>query len=239
MKKIYITGASKGLGKALAEAYLKEGHSVIGMSRTKSVEHKNYQHIEIDLSDADALTAFSFDLSDQFEEYILINNAGSLGEIKPLGNWTVKGLSALYQLNVVTPMFLTNQFYKASCNSDKFKYVLHIGSGAANSPIDGWAQYCSSKAALHMASQVIEEELKLKSKENFKQRTLSPGVIDTQMQEQIRNIRTSDFSQKERFVAYKNNNELASAENLADKIIRNFINLFEQEGSIQYLRNYS
>lgn len=239
MKLIYITGASKGLGKALAEAFLKNGHTVIGMSRTNSIEHKNYQHIEIDLSDKDALAGFRFELSDQYEEFILINNAGSLGEVKHIGDWTVTGLSALYQLNVISPIFLTNQFYTAACNSAKVKYVLHIGSGAANSPIDGWAQYCSSKAALHMASQVIEEELKLNSIENFKQRTLSPGVIDTQMQAQIRNLRSNDFSQKERFIAYKSENELASAENLADKIIRNFINLFEQEGSIQYLRNYS
>ena len=46
MKSLYIiTGTGKGLGKALAEVVLSEGAMVLGISRTKSIEHDNYQHI--------------------------------------------------------------------------------------------------------------------------------------------------------------------------------------------------
>ena len=238
MKQVFITGASSGLGKALAKAYLENGDQVHGLSRTCSIESANYIHHQIDLSDISACDKFSFQLQAEAEAYILINNAGTLGEMKRLGFWSAEAMQSVFQLNVIAPLILSQQFYNAPSSSEKRRFVLHIGSGAGENPLDGWMQYCASKAALHMASRVMEEELKLGNKPYFKQRVLSPGVIDTPMQTEIRKAEKQHFSQLERFKEYKRTDGLKDADETASKIIRNFNSLFASEEVIHYLKNY-
>ena len=238
MKQVYITGASKGLGKALAKAYLENGDVVHGLSRTNSIESPGYTHHEIDLTEISTCEQFTFDLHPDAVACILINNAGTLGEVKHIGSWTAKEMQSVFELNVMAPILLTQQFFKAKSDQTKMKYVLHIGSGAGEKPTDGWMQYCASKSALHMASRVMEEELKLANANNFAQRVLSPGIIDTPMQAEIRKADKQHFSHLERFKGYKETNSLKQAEQTAHKIIRNFNKLFASTEVIQELRNY-
>lgn len=239
MKQVFITGASKGLGKALAEAHLKLGDFVVGISRTSEITHEHYEHIQLDLTDFSLLKFFNFNFMPHVSDLVLYNNAGTLGEIKYLGEWTLEKIEQTTKLNVVVPLYLNNQFVKESCNAHQKKYVLNIGSGAGERPIDGWGQYCSSKAALHMASRVFEEELNRQSTVLVKQRTISPGVIRTNMQVEIRKSDEKHFSQLPKFKSLHSSDSLQAPEKVADKIIRNFDNLFNQEESIQILSNYS
>lgn len=238
MKQVFITGSSKGLGKALAQAYLENGDIVHGLSRSCSIESKHYFHHQIDLTDLAACNNFSFELEPAAETYILINNAGTLGEMKQLGSWTAEVMQSVFQLNVMAPLLLSQQFYKVKPQAAKKRFVLHIGSGAGEKPLDGWMQYCASKSALHMASRVMEEELKLGNKQHFEQRVLSPGVIDTPMQTEIRKAEKQHFSHLERFKEYKKTDNLKDAGETARKIIRNFNRLFASDEPIQYLKNY-
>lgn len=238
MKQVFITGASSGLGKALAEAHLELGDQVHGISRSCSIESDNYKHHQLDLTDLDAAHKFYFDLKPDAEDYLLYNNAGSLGQVKHFGSLTPDSLQSTFSLNTVAPILLSQQFYKAEMKGKQKKFVLHIGSGAGENPIDGWLQYCSSKAGLHMAAKVIQEELKLKNDKRFYQRVLSPGVIDTPMQKEIRESDMQHFSQLERFREYKRTEALKGADETAHKIIRNFNSLFASEEPIQYLKNY-
>jgi benzil reductase ((S)-benzoin forming) len=238
MKQVFITGSSKGLGKALAQAYLENGDIVHGLSRSCSIESKHYFHHQIDLTDLAACNNFSFELEPAAEAYILINNAGTLGEMKQLGSWTAEAMQSVFQLNVMAPLLLSQQFYKVKPQASKKRFVLHIGSGAGEKPLDGWMQYCASKSALHMASRVMEEELKLGNKQHFEQRVLSPGVIDTPMQAEIRKADKQHFSHLERFKEYKKTDNLKDAGETARKIIRNFNRLFASDEPIQYLKNY-
>ena len=71
--KVLITGTAQGIGKAIAEHFLREGHTVIGMDRqASSIEHAAYTHHVCDVRDVD-LPAI-----DGVE--ILINNAGTQNE---------------------------------------------------------------------------------------------------------------------------------------------------------------
>ncbi len=237
MKKVFITGTSRGLGKALAEVYLKEGHKVVGLSRSSTILEENYEHCIIDLSELKAVEAFQFDIKGTFEEVILINNAASLGEVKHIGALNNVQIAKAIQLNVVTPMILANKFTAASCNENCKRFVLNIGSGASSSAVDGWGLYCSSKAALDMFNEVFEKENQKKAKA-IKMRTLAPGIIDTAMQEEIRNSDSNHFFEKERFVTYKTREELASAEETAKKIMLNFDLIFNNRTAVQSIRNY-
>lgn len=72
--KVVITGTSQGIGKAIAELFLREGHSVVGIDRQESdIEHAAYMHFKCDVRDKDKLPRL-----DDIE--ILINNAGTQNE---------------------------------------------------------------------------------------------------------------------------------------------------------------
>lgn len=221
MRYIFITGSSKGLGKSLAELFLKKSNTrVIGIARTNSIRDANYEHHTIDLSKKEELKDFKFTPIENADEIILINNAGQLDPIKKVGDFSIKSLDQHLKLNVMSPMILVNQFINNYKNLDCNKLIINISSGAGKNPIEGWGAYCSGKAALDMFSQVVELEQK---EQQFPVKTiaLSPGIIDTDMQEKIRASSKSDFKEVDRFINYYKSGELQSSIQTAEKIIRN------------------
>jgi benzil reductase ((S)-benzoin forming) len=241
MKYIFITGSSKGLGKALAELFLTEPETrVIGMSRSCSISHKNYTHHSIDLSNPELVNEFSFpDLTDA-REVILINNAGMLHPIKKVGTFSAEAVSLNIQVNLTAPVVLSNSFIKAYQGLESKRMVLNISSGAGKSPIDGWAAYCTTKSGLDMFSEVMQAEQNLISYvyNRIKIIALSPGIVDTEMQTEIRQSNKSDFSNIDRFIDYKKSGELQSPQQTAEKIISKLHSFFTEEKVICSLRDY-
>ncbi len=234
MKSLFIiTGASKGIGKGLAEKALEhEAHQVIGISRSHSIDHKNYKAITADLTDTQEASILGYTLfadADAYERIVLINNAGTLGDVNHLGQVQEESIVQLMNLNVASPMILMNTFIRALKVYDGQKIIINISSGAGKSPVDGWSGYCASKAALDMATRVAFEENKINGN-TFKIFAVAPGVVDTGMQSQIRNSTETGFSKKKKFVDLKNNNELSSEQEVAEKYfyILNHIDTFEE-----------
>lgn len=221
MNYFFITGSSKGLGKALTELLLtNEKNFVYGISRTNNISHQQFQHIQVDLVDIDVVKQFEFPELKDATTITLINNAGIVGDIKYLGNLDCDKIISTYNLNLITPTLLINQFVK-TYNNELNKLVVNISSGAGRSPIDGWSVYCATKAGLDMMSLVFKEELNNK-KLNINILSLAPGIIDTGMQEEIRKADETNFSNIERFIEYKNNGDLADPTSTA-KLIAKFI----------------
>ncbi|MCW8898828.1 MAG: SDR family NAD(P)-dependent oxidoreductase [Flavobacteriales bacterium] len=221
MDYFFITGSSKGLGKALTELLLTDKNNfVYGISRTNNINHEQFQHLKIDLADLDTVKQFQFPKLKNATSITLINNAGIVGDIKYLGNLDCDKIISTYNLNLITPTLLTNQLLKAYNNGVK-KLVLNISSGAGRNPIDGWSVYCATKAGLDMLSLVFKEEINNKSL-NVTVLSLAPGIIDTSMQEVIRKADEANFSNIERFIEYKKNGDLADPTSTA-KLIAKFI----------------
>lgn len=235
--QIIITGSSKGLGKALAEQFLAKGASVLGISRTASIDHPNYQHLHLDLSNIEDLKSFELELGSEQENYILLNNAGTLGKVDHFENLDSDDLIMATKLNFLAPMLLTQKFIRAKCNENCLKYVINIGTGAADQAIDGWSLYCSTKAGLAMFTKVVHQELKMNQKP-IKIVDLAPGIIDTEMQAEIRNTKKQQFSNRQRFVDYYENGDLQTADETAALIIRNFNSLFNEEKPSNSVRNF-
>lgn len=211
MNYFFITGSSKGLGKALTILLLKdETNFVVGISRTNNIKHLQFKHISIDLADIDAVRQFQFPELKDAKTITLINNAGIVGDIKYLGNLDCDKIITTFNLNLIAPTLLINQFIK-TYNNKLDKLVLNISSGAGRSPIDGWSVYCTTKAGLDMLSLVFKEEINNKSL-SINVLSLAPGIIDTDMQEEIRKADKADFSNIKRFKAYKNNGDLSHPE---------------------------
>lgn len=220
MTRYYITGASKGLGKAIAEAALqRQDVEVIGIARSCNIEHRNYKHITLDLADTEAVNGFKFDF-DREEDAVLVNNAGMLGETRHFGNLDTKSFEQVFKVNVISLGMLMDSFLNKAREGKGNYTVCNISSGAGKYPIDGWNAYCASKAAVEMLSEVAAKELDIDNYKNIRVIALAPGIIDTGMQAQIRSASKEEFSDLQRFLDYKNEGELATPEETASKVMR-------------------
>lgn len=220
MKSLLIlTGHTKGLGKAILDKFLLlEDFQVVAISRTGlDSSHVRLTETQMDLNDLAGLEANLPQIfpKGDFDKVILINNAGWIGEVKPVGKLHPKGIRQAMNLNLLAPMILTDAFVKAYSNLECEKLICNISSGAAHKHLPGWAAYCSSKAGLAMFSKVAAEDLKEKG---FRVFSLAPGIIDTEMQAEIRMADKYDFPALERFTKYKSEGQLSSAAEVAEKV---------------------
>jgi len=222
MKHYFITGTSRGIGKSIAETLLKnETVKVTGISRTSSIKHKNYSHITTDLSDINDTESIFFPTIENAEEIVLINNSGVISEILRVGKMKNSGIINDYNVNIVSPSILMNNFIKKYQNYTNKRTILNISSGAGKHTIDAWSVYCASKAALDMFSKNVEVEQSFFSEVNrIKVFSVAPGVIDTEMQKQIRETSQKEFSNVDKFIALKENNELASPQETASLLLK-------------------
>lgn len=225
MRAVFITGSSSGLGKALAEAFLKEGNAVFGISRNSTIQHKSYRHIHLDLSKPEEYKQFEFPSIKDFHEVVLINNAGSVQPVNLVGNIDFNDAVRTYHINILAPIFLIDQLAKKTSNDVVNSYVLNISSGAAQYPVEGWGIYCSTKSALDAFAEVVNKEM-LNSRKNFIIRNICPGLIDTPIQKEIRSYKTERFPEVERFENYNKEGKLKSPEEVASKIMCNFNGFF-------------
>ena len=219
----YITGTSAGIGKALAENLLNAGHTVIGMSRRHSIEHGNYEHITIDLADINAVNRFEFQMNLK-DDIILVNNAGIIGAVKPIGHQIGEELIEMANVNILAPQILMNKFINKFQSIENTYQILNISSGAGKYAIDAWAPYCASKAALDLFSETIALELKSHGHHNWHVFSVAPGVVDTAMQAEIRASNPSEFLNRQKFIDLKQDNELTAPSFVAtqlSKIISN------------------
>jgi len=227
MNKIaIITGGSKGLGYYLVKSYCEKDFNVISIARTKpSFKHKNLlANVAFDMTTDidDLIIILRSYLEGNIDEIVLINNAGTLGRITTLDKLIASEISKTIQLNLTTPMVLSSFIIK---NFTEVKTtIFNISSGAAVKAYYGWSVYCATKSGLELATKTIAKEQEKNN--NFAVFCINPGIMDTQMQTQIRNSKKEDFIEIERFKNFKEENLLINPEIIANKIanleIRNY-----------------
>lgn len=210
-----VTGVSRGLGQAIVKALLEQGETVIGIGRSHQFNHPNFSFVVCDLSDLSAVK--NIQLPEFKGEVTLINNAGIIGNVKRLSDQVELDLAQVLVVNTIAPAELTNVVYNSLESKADFRLV-NISSGAANRAIPSWSAYCASKAALNMLTEGFLAEEKEKGN-NIVAYAVSPGVIDTDMQGQIREVDPKDFSAIENFIAFKENDELFSPEEAAKRLL--------------------
>ena len=122
--KVLITGTSQGIGKAIAEIFLQNGHEVVGIDRQVStIEHSKYVHHQCDVRDKEHLPAVE-------EVEILINNAGTQNE-------------ADIDINLKALIWITEHYGI----QPKIKSILNVGSASAHTGSE-FPEYCASKGGV-------------------------------------------------------------------------------------------
>mgnify|MGYP003342004061 CR=1 FL=1 len=215
--RLIITGVSSGIGKALAEAALEAGYEVLGVGRRScdAIEsHARGQFFQANLTDPIAVEAIPL-LSAVSGPTILINNAGTIGPIASTAEVGHEELAHCMHLNVVAPMRLTARFLQ---EVEGEKQVYFTGSGAANYPIEGWAAYCASKAAVHQYAEVVAME-----HPKVRIHAFRPGKVDTPMQAVIRESSSQAFADKAHFIDAHEQGELVKPEQVAQKLLQVFV----------------
>ncbi|MBI3509409.1 MAG: SDR family NAD(P)-dependent oxidoreductase [Bacteroidetes bacterium] len=218
MNHYFITGTSRGIGKAIAEKLLKrEDNFVTGIARTCAITHSRYEHYALDLSNEKEISEWKFPLLFHAKKIALINNAGIVGQVKYSGRMDADAIRRAYVVNLVAPTIFTNAFLKTYHDHTAKKIIINISSGAGKNPIDGWSVYCATKAGLDMYTRVVADEIRLSGNVNTHIFAVAPGVVNTAMQDDIRTVNISEFSQVQRFIEYKKSDSLADPLLIAEK----------------------
>jgi NAD(P)-dependent dehydrogenase (short-subunit alcohol dehydrogenase family) len=194
-----ITGASRGLGAGLAQAFADEGVRLGLCARTKPEVPHGASGItsSVDVSDADAVDRFTADVVDQFGRIDLwINNAGVLAPVGPLADAEPFELRRHIDTNIMGVLHGSATFARHVRSRPGGGVLVTMSSGAATRPYVGWAPYCASKAAIEMITEVIAREERTNGLTAY---ALSPGLVDTDMQAYIRSLPSGRFPEVDRF----------------------------------------
>ncbi|MHA6251610.1 (S)-benzoin forming benzil reductase [Oceanobacillus sp. CAU 1775] len=247
-----ITGISRGLGASLAKLLLDSGVDVIGISRTENSSlvklsaenNKFYKHFSCDLSDIASLDQVIVDIQEvikeregQIETLYLLNNAGVVHPINQAMQIDSSELISHVTINTIAPMVLTNKLLKFSTEQSVPMIVANVSSGAAESAIYGWSAYCSTKASLNMYTKTValeQDELET----GHKIIAFSPGIMDTEMQENIRKSSADEFAEVERFKEYKSNDLLRQTDIVAGVLIDIITDEDVKNGKVYNIKNY-
>jgi NAD(P)-dependent dehydrogenase (short-subunit alcohol dehydrogenase family) len=218
-----VTGASRGLGRAIAEQLLQAGHVVLGLSRQTPPAPPGLEQWSCDLSDplpvAARLQAWLEALDGRrFAGAVLINNAALLAEPRPLRDADAATLSAAVRVGLEAPLLLTAAFLRATRTWPADKRVLHISSGLGRRAMAAQGPYCAIKSGLdHLARAQALEEATLDN--GARVVSLAPGIIDTDMQVQLRGADPAAFPDREAFVQMKTAGRLDSPAVAAGKVL--------------------
>lgn len=214
-QKIIITGHSSGLGKALTTHYLQAGIEVLSIARRELPAENGLQQVALDLANAEKLSAWLQSGSiDNFmqdaDELVLVNNAGTVAPSSVCGKQRPSEIAAAVSLNITAPLLFSNHVLAAKTDSQAVK-IVHISSGAGRNAYQGWSVYGATKAALDHHARCVEAE----NHRDVKICSIAPGVVDTDMQAQIRAQDGDDFPILPRFQQLHANQELSSPESVA------------------------
>lgn len=224
-----LTGASRGLGEALALLMIERGTPLITVARhnnaaldSKAADMNSpVTQLLADLSDPDVAQQTSKKVASLIPQgvtrCILINNAGT---VQPVSNTArlsdASAINHALTLNVTSIMLMCAAVLDVQTQTgiDDCR-ILNISSGAGRSAMPGWGVYCATKAAVDIYTQVLAQE-----HTGIRAVSLAPGVIDTDMQKNIRSSDIHNFPNVQRFAELHKQGQLASPADTAQHIIQ-------------------
>jgi benzil reductase ((S)-benzoin forming) len=231
-KKLFVlTGASRGMGAAMAEQLLAPDHVLLCISRRRS----DALAAKADAAGA-ACEQWSLDLSQSleaaaklqawigaldsaaFDAVALINNAAALTRLGPIDEDSDADLASALRVGLETPLLLSAAFLRATRTWAAGKRVLNISSGLGRRAMAASAAYCATKAGMdHLTRAMALDEANRPN--GAKLVSLAPGVIDTDMQVHLRAGDEAGFPEKANFVGLKEKGQLTSPTDAAARVL--------------------
>lgn len=222
-KIFVITGTRKGIGRELSLAFLDEGNVVCGCSRGQSsIEHENYRHFSLDVSDEMAVVAMIRAIKVEFGVIdALINNAG-IASMNHILTTPYKTMQDIFSTNVYGSFLFSRevakvmmQDYKKHKMHESMPYrIVNFATVATPLRLQGEAVYAASKAAIVNLTEVLSREL---SEFGITVNALGPTPVPTDL---IKNVPKTKMQALLNAQAIRRFGEFADVLN----VIRFFIN---------------
>ena len=226
-----LTGASRGMGYSLAEQLLSPHHCLLCISRSESITladtaaQLGSQLIQwrADLSEPLVVaTRLGQWLTEQNPQYItdatLINNAGVIPPIAPLSASDPTELACAMRVGLEAPVLLTATFLSRTQHWRARRKVLNISSGLGRRPMASQSAYCAAKAGMdHFTRCLALDEARIAN--GAKVCSLAPGIIDTDMQLQLRNTPPDVFPDQAGFSQLHQTHQLTTPQVAAQRVL--------------------
>jgi len=222
-----LTGGSRGMGQAMARQLLADGHFLVSIARHASAELQSssgsLQQWTLDLSDGAAAAArlrewLAQQGAGRFASATLINNAGVIPAIAPLSASDPAELARALRVGLEAPMQLTAAFLAATEEWGVPRKVLNISSGLGRRPMASQSAYCAAKAGMDHFTRCLALDEAAKP-HGARVCSLAPGVIDTDMQVQLRSADAAQFPDVGNFAQLKAGGLLTSPEDAAKRVL--------------------
>ena len=159
-RTVLLTGASRGIGAAIATALTARGHTVLGLARwsnTDALEHDGVQRIAVDLADLELTSRTVRELCKQHPIDTVILNAGR-GDIAPLENIASSAIGPSLMLNLASPLVVARECMNRLRHADRADLVF-MGSESALQGGKQGSLYSAAKFGLRGAAQALRHEL--------------------------------------------------------------------------------
>ncbi|MDD2846659.1 MAG: SDR family NAD(P)-dependent oxidoreductase [Rhodoferax sp.] len=226
-----LTGASRGMGLAMAEQLLRPGHLLLCMARHTNADLAQHaerlgaplEQWQQDLSHsteaAERLRAWlAAQPAGRIASATLINNAGVIPRIAPLSASDPADLAIALRVGLEAPLLLCAAFLGATEDWGVPRKVLNISSGLGRRAMASQAAYCAAKAGMDHFTRCMALDESLKP-HGAKVCSLAPGVIDTDMQIQLRSAHPAAFPDAPSFAGLKTAGQLTPAATAAARVL--------------------
>lgn len=217
MKTIVLTGANRGLGRALHALLLSPEFAAdkkifITRQAIPVEERQLVDYLILNLATLHIDTSI-INIEPNSKYIIFINNAGVIDPIVNAAKIEPAEAEAAMRVNCWSPLQIAQYLSSKTKSLGIPLFIINVTSGAAKKPIRGWLAYCVSKAAAQMALDVLSEENSHINVLHF-----DPGVMETGMQEAIRATSHLIMPDIDKFLEYKNTNKLKEPSTVANNI---------------------
>ena len=191
-KVAVITGAGRGIGKAISEGFAQEGAAVVLIARTKSELEKTTERIQTfgrrvlaipaDVSDSNSVDDFFKIVLEEFGGIdILVNNAGRQFPIGPLVENDTKDWIETIMVNLVGTVLCCKAVLPGMIERRQGK-IINLSGGGATAPRPNFSAYAASKAAVIRLTETIADEVR---PFNIQVNAIAPGAINTKMLDEV------------------------------------------------------
>jgi len=226
-----LTGASRGMGLAMAEQLCTPNHTLLCISRGSSdvlealakINGTTLIQWQADLAQPEAVanklrTWLQTQEGNNISQAALINNAGVIGYLGPFEQASAQSVQEALAINLTAPMLLTQVFLQATRAWPAKRRVLQISSGLGRRAMAASAVYCATKAGLdHFSRSAALDETLLANPAHIV--SLAPGVIDTDMQTDLRSGNPTGFPDQANFIQLKQSGSLTSPADAAARVL--------------------
>jgi 3-oxoacyl-[acyl-carrier protein] reductase len=158
-RRVLITGATRGIGEALAAHCLEAGDEVVGCGRTAaSISHERYTHCTVDVTDSAAIEALFRDLKRHFDRLdVLVNNAG-IGGMNSIALTPVDAARRIVETNFLAAFAFTREALRMMRGSPAAR-IVNVTTVAVPLRLEGEAVYAASKSAIETFTRIAAREV--------------------------------------------------------------------------------